>query len=223
MGCYFLKSCKALHAQDVTAHDVAAYWQFEVDNSPTKSYRTAHNRVTSLGAFLKAHNVDVKWKISPFVEETPEVFEQEEIDAILGACDLRPRAAYSAMYQGLLREKEVVYLTWDCVDTKRSVIHVKAQPQWDWKPKKHHERSVKVPRSLMNLIDALPRTSRLVFAREDGESDGHLLRYIKDAAVRAGLDPDRVWNHKLRASSCTRSFQAGMPMSDIMRLGAGAT
>src|ERR1019366_1142325 len=71
--------------QDVAAHDVAAYWQWEVDHSPTKSYRTAHNRVTSLGAFLKAHDVNVKWKIPPFVEETPEVFEQEEIDALFGA------------------------------------------------------------------------------------------------------------------------------------------
>jgi hypothetical protein len=50
----FLKSCKAPHAQDVTT-----YWQFEVDNSPAKSYRTAHERVTSIGAFLKAHNVDL--------------------------------------------------------------------------------------------------------------------------------------------------------------------
>jgi hypothetical protein len=40
----FLKSRQAPHVQDVTAHDVAAYWQFEVDNSPAKSYRTAHNR-----------------------------------------------------------------------------------------------------------------------------------------------------------------------------------
>jgi hypothetical protein len=33
----FLKSCKAPHVRDVTAHDVAAYWQYEVDNSRTHS------------------------------------------------------------------------------------------------------------------------------------------------------------------------------------------
>ena len=64
---------KALSIKDVTAQEVAVYWQWEVDHSPTKSYRTAHNRVTSLFSFLKAHDVSVRWKIPPFDEQLPKL------------------------------------------------------------------------------------------------------------------------------------------------------
>jgi hypothetical protein len=70
------------------------------------------------------------------------------------------------------------------VDVKRCIIHVKAQPQYDWKPKKHHERSVKVPRGVMNFIDALPRTCDLVFPTENNKPDMKLLRALKQIAKR---------------------------------------
>jgi hypothetical protein len=88
---------QAPHVQDLTAHDVAAHRQWEVDHSPPKSYRTAHNRVTSLFSFLKAHDASVRWKIPPFDERLPETYEDEEIDLLLGACDAHHRAAYSIM------------------------------------------------------------------------------------------------------------------------------
>ena len=84
---------KASTIKDVTTDHVRGYWQWEVDHSPTKSYRTARNRVTSLVAFLKAHDVTVKWKIPPFDEEIPEVYEDDEIELIFGASDQRHRAA----------------------------------------------------------------------------------------------------------------------------------
>ena len=73
------------------------------------------------------------------------------------------------------REKEAVYLTWDCVDAKRSVLRVKRKPEYDWKVKKHHERDVTVLLDLIDQITALPRTSKLVFPREDGQPDTSLL------------------------------------------------
>jgi integrase/recombinase XerD len=216
--------------RQITKEDVQRYWQWEVDHSPTHSLRTAHNRVTSLGAFLKENGVDIigrsknasgdyRWSIPPFVEETVEVYTDEEIDKIMAGCDARHRAAYSTLLMGLLREKEAVYLTWDRIDVKQSVIHVKAQPQYDWKPKKHHERSVKVPRELMNLINALPRSCQLVFPTDSCKPDMKLLRSLKRIAEEVGLDPAHCWLHKFRASGATRYFQKGMPLPDIMRLG----
>lgn len=215
----FLSVTKVPTIRDITADHVRAYWQWEVDNSPTKSYRTAHNRVTSLKTFLKENSVDIKWKIPPFVEETPEVYEDDEIEALLGACDPRHKAAYSTMLKALMREKEAVYLTWDRVDVKRSVIYIKAQPQYGWKPKKHHERAVTVLRDLINMIDALPRTGLLVFGKEDGSPDMHLLRDLKAIAKSCSLDPDHCWLHKFRATGCTKLLQSGMPLADTMKLG----
>ena len=105
------------------------------------------------------------------------------------------------------------------MDAKRCIIRVKAHPEYGWKPKKNYERNVSVPKDLIDQITALPKTGPLVFAREDGQPDDHLLRYMKEAAVRAGVDPDHVWLHKLRASGCTRLLQSGMPLPDVMRLG----
>lgn len=215
----FLKSCKAPQAQDVTAHDVAAYWQYEVDNSRTHSYRTAHNRVTSLLSFLKAHDVNVKWKIPPFDEKLPEIYEDDEVEALLGACDARHRAAYSVMLKALFREQEAVYLTRADVDARRSVLRVRSKPEWGWRVKKYHERDVTVPRELINQIMALPNEGPLVFGREDGQPDGHLLRDLKTIAKRTGIDPKRAKLHSFRRTGTTRLLQKGVPLQEVMALG----
>jgi site-specific recombinase XerD len=44
-------------------------------------------------------------------------------------------------------------------------------------------------------------------------------RALKAIAKKAGLDPRRVWLHKLRASGCTRLLQRGVPLADVMHLG----
>jgi integrase len=72
---------------------------------------------------------------------------------------------------------------------------------------------------LIKLIAALPRIGPLVFGTEAGKPDMHLLRALKRIAGEVGVDPDRCWLHKFRASGATRYFQAGMPLPDIMALG----
>ena len=209
----------------VTKDDVKKYWQHVVDNSRTKSWRTAYNELHKVRMFLVEHGVNIigkgrnKWSVPKFVEETPEVYDDHEIAQFLAACDPQHKAAYSTMLKGLFREKEVVYLTWDCVDVQRSVLKVKAKPQYNWKPKKHHEREVKVPRDLVNMIVALPKHGPLVFARHDGKPDTKLWRKAKQIAKKAGMDSDRVWLHKFRATGATRYFQNMMPLPDIMALG----
>lgn len=105
---------------------------------------------------------EIRWAIPAFVEETPEGYEPEELEAILRACDDRHRAAYLGILQSPLREGEAANLTCDRFDAKCGMLHVKASD--DWSPKKRRERSVKIPRELANVIGALPRISRYVFA-----------------------------------------------------------
>jgi integrase len=112
----------------------------------------------------------------------PEVYEDDEVALLLGGCDQRHRAAYSVMLKALFREKECVYLTWADVDAKRSVLRVRSKPEYGWRVKKYHERDVTVPRDLIVQIMALPRTGVLVFGREDGKPDLHMLRYLKQVA-----------------------------------------
>jgi integrase/recombinase XerD len=220
----FLLVCRKPTVADVTEADVQAYWQWEVENSPTKSYRTAYNRVASLGTFLKKNKVrvigngDDQWSIPPFDEEVPEVYEDEEIDLLFGGCDDRHRVAYTVMLKALFREKECVYLTWADVDAKHSILKVRSKPQYGWRVKKYHERDVTVPRDLIVQIMALPKTGPLVFGKE-GKPDLHLLRYLKDVAKRTEFASDRAWLHKFRATGATRYFQRNMPLPEIMQMG----
>lgn len=73
--------------------------------------------------------MDVKWKIPAFDGEVPEVYEQEEIDVLLGASDARHHAADSTMLKALFREKEVVYLTWGGREAVHPARPVKARVQ----------------------------------------------------------------------------------------------
>lgn len=214
----FLSSTRAATIGEVNADHVREYWRWEVENSPTKSYRTAYNRVSSLQHFLKENKVEIKWRIPPFDEEEVEVYEDHEVAALLSGADQRRGVAYETMYKALLREKEAVYLTWLDVNEKRSTIGVRSKPQFGWRVKKWHERTIKVPRDLMTKIMALPRTGALVFG-VDGKPDLHLLRALKKIAAEVNLDPAHCWLHKFRASGATKLLQSGMPLKDVMLMG----
>ena len=66
--------------------------------------------------FLVEHGVDVigkgkngkgekRWRIPKFVEETPEIYDEQETERFFALCDPRQKAAYSTMLMGLFREK----------------------------------------------------------------------------------------------------------------------
>ena len=60
----------------------------------------------------------IRWSIPPYVEETPEVYDEDEAAKLLAGNDPRRKAAYAVMYMGLAAAKEAVYLTRDRVDVK---------------------------------------------------------------------------------------------------------
>jgi integrase len=113
-----------------------------------------------------------------------------------------------------------VYLARADVDAKRCIIHVRSKPEYNFRVKKHHERAVSVPRNLIDLIEALPCNGPLIFAREeDGQPDLKLLRYLKFAAVRAGINPKRAKLHSFRRTGATIYLQKGLPLQELMALG----
>lgn len=221
----FLKLVGDRKISSIGKADVIQFWQMVVDESPTKSWRTAFNETNKIRMFLVSHGVEVigkgkgKWKIPKYTEELVEVYEEDEIRLLLDACDPRRRAAYTSMHKGLLRERECVFLAWSDVDPVRNTLKVTAKPQYGFKPKKLHEREVTVPRDLINLIMALPKDHPLVFAKPNGEPDKKLLRKLKQIAKQVGIDPTGVWCHKWRASGATRMFRMGVPLPDIMATG----
>jgi integrase len=211
-------------AKDVTVAHVAGYWQWELDHSPTKSERTTFGRLVALNKFLVDHDVSVigrgknQWRIPSFDEKLIEIYEPEEVKALLAASDPRHRAAYTTMYQGLFRDQEVVYLGWADVDSTRCILHVRSKPQYGFRVKKCHERSVTVPRALVDLIMSLPHHGPLVFA-DDNKPDHDLLSDLKTIAKKAGVDPKRAKLHSFRRTGATHYAQKGLPLPELMRIG----
>jgi integrase/recombinase XerD len=48
-----------------------------------------------------------------------------------------------------------------------------------------------------------------VFPRKDGQPDNSLYEKLRGIAKRAGLEPDRFWLHKFRATYATTMIRSG--------------
>jgi integrase/recombinase XerD len=55
----------------------------------------------------------------------------------------------------------------------------------------------------------------LVFCTKSGCPDTQMIRALKRTAVRAGLDPERYWLHKFRATFVTRHLAAGVDLRTV--------
>ncbi len=47
--------------------------------------------------------------------------------------------------------------------------------------------------------------------------DGHILRRCKSVARRAGLDPEKFWLHKFRATYATHCLRKGMDLETLRK------
>ena len=153
----FTNNCAKKYIQDVKREDVLAFIRklYELSCGP----RTAYNRAVIVSQLLKAngitkllHNRDWPEYVEPSVRCT-----DEEIQALLKACDADERVLYLSYLLTGLRDKEMRYLTWRDIDFRTQVIRVTRKPLYGFKPKNKEEREVPVPDS---LIAAIKNTKR---------------------------------------------------------------
>jgi len=96
----------------------------------------------------------------------------------------------------MFRDDEVAHCPWRQIDLKRGTASVKqikvaGRPEFDFTPKDHEERTVRLPK---HVVTALSKRRKdhpddfLVFPNEDGKPEGHFLRMLKKLALRAGLN-----------------------------------
>ncbi len=81
-----------------------------------------------------------------YVEPIRPIYEEEEIQALLRACDQNERVLYLCYLLTGLREKEMRYLTWRDIDFRTQVIRVTRKPLYGFKPMNKEEREVPYPR-----------------------------------------------------------------------------
>lgn len=185
--------------------------------------RTVANRFVDIASFMKFHGkarLVQKSDWPKYIERRVESYTQEELDKFYAAAKTdRERLLLDLLIHTGFRIGEIANLTFEDVDFAGNKIHVQPKPQWDWVPKTHECRTVRVPGKVILALsqwrDQHPN-QLLVFTSRIGSPDGHLLRVVEELAERAGIT-GRADCHKFRATFATRNSARFRPQ-DIQRM-----
>jgi integrase len=226
---YFAESCRKQFVEDIDRKDMlrfSAFLRDEKDQSP----RSVYNKFESMMAFLKLQGVrglvgKTDWP--RFTEESPEVYEREEISRFLDACEPNERLWFEFFLMTGMREQEVMYTYWSDINFAKCTVKVSHKPDRDWTPKAYKEREIPVPESLIVSLKRLKTghgNCNLVFATSGCKPKKDFLDCCKAIAKRAKLNPETFWLHKFRATFATwtlwkqvdlRTVQSYLGHSDI--------
>ena len=226
---YFAESCRKQFVEDIDRKDMlrfSAFLRDEKDQSP----RSVYNKFESMMAFLKLQGVrglvgKTDWP--RFTEESPEVYEREEISKFLYACEPNERLWFEFFLMTGMREQEVMYTYWSDINFAKCTVKVSHKPDRDWTPKAYKEREIPVPESLIASLKRLKTghgNCNLVFATSGCKPKKDFLDCCKTIAKRAKLNPETFWLHKFRATFATwtlwkqvdlRTVQSYLGHSDI--------
>jgi integrase/recombinase XerD len=117
---YFLESCSKAHVTDIDRRDLLKFSAFLRDEKE-QTPRTVYNKFEHVMTFLKAQGIRglVGKKDWPrYTEEEPEIYEQEELDAIFAVCDSDEKLWYQFFLMTGMREQEVMHSYWSDVNLK---------------------------------------------------------------------------------------------------------
>jgi integrase len=207
---YFAESCHRSYLDDIERLDLlkfAAYLRDAKGLAP----RSCWNKFSHTVTFLKTRGIRglVRTNDWPrFTEETPEIYEQADLDALFVACDADERLWFEFFLMTGLREQEVAYCYWSDIDFKNSTVTVSAKPDRGWSPKAYKGRVVPIPARLVDALKALKARSgdrcAMIFPTRHGTPRTDFYVRLQACADRAGLDPRDFWLHKFRATFATR-------------------
>jgi integrase len=224
----------------VTGTVIATHMARVIENSPTRSARTAANKFLLILQFLKHAGAvpmvgvgrssrPLGMKDAPRYVETPvETYTEEELARFFFACGPREAAIFQTFYKAGLRENELATLRrQDCeLDGPAPCLKVVERPEYKFTPKAYQIRDVSIPPDLAALLRCWLGTHDhdLVFptplqrgdlGKPFSRVDGHILRLCKRFAKRAGLDPDGARLHKFRSTYATICLRKGMDLETL--------
>jgi integrase len=175
-------------------------------------------------SFLKANGIRglVKKNDWPrFVEEEPEVYEREELDALFAKYTAEERLWYEFFLMTGMREQEVMQCSWEDVNLSRGTVTVRYKPEYEFSPKNYQERDVPIPSKLVANLKAWKakhdKTCGLVFPTAGCRPKLDFLDCLKACAYRAKLDKEKFWLHKFRATFATWSLWAGVDLRTVQQ------
>jgi len=220
---YFTESCPKLFLEEIERKDLLKFCAFLRDVKE-QAPRSCWNKFANVMSFLKANGIRglVKKNDWPrYTEEEPEIYEPEELDKLLAACDAEERLWYEFFLMTGMREQEVMYTYWSDVNVAHATVRVSHKPDRAWTPKAYKEREIPIPAKLVKSLKAwkakADKTCGLVFPTAGCKPKLDFLDGLKAIAERAKLDQDNFWLHKFRATFATRCLWAGVDLRTVQQ------
>jgi len=220
---YFMESCPKLYLDDIERKDLLKFCAFLRDDKE-QAPRSCWNKFANVMSFLKTNGIRGlvgKNDWPRYTEEEPEIYEQEDLDQLLVACDAEERLWYEFFLMTGMREQEVMYTYWSDVNLAHATVRVSHKPDRGWTPKAYKEREIPIPsklaRSLKTWKTKSDKTCGLVFPTAGCKPKLDFLDCLKAVAERAKLDEDDFWLHKFRATFATRCLWAGVDLRTVQQ------
>jgi len=220
---YFFESTGNKRLNQVSRTDLLDYVVF-LREQRAQTERSCWNKFSNVISFLKRYGITsksleiTKYDWPQYVEEEPEIYEQEILDLFFAACDEEERLLFEFFLMTGMREQEVIYATDRSLNFSSNTVSVRQNPQHGWTPKMYKERTIPVPASLMaKLKNLLVKRGKggLLFPTKNGHPKLNFLDMAKAVARRAGIPESDVWLHKFRATFCTRALWAGVDLRTV--------
>ncbi len=220
---YFRESCAKQHLEEIERHDLVKFIGYLRDTKK-QSPRSTYNKFANIIMFLKAQGIRGlanKNDWPRFTQETPEIYEQAELDTLFSACEADERLWFEFFLYTGMREQEVMHCYWRDVNLKARTVRVTHKPDRGWTPKAYKEREIPIPDKLAVALEAhKPRTEAgkacpLLFPTAGCKPKLDFLDCLKAVAKRAKLDPENFWLHKFRATFATRCLWEGVDLRTV--------
>jgi integrase len=154
---YFRESCKKTYVEDITRRDLLAFKTYLADEKE-QSDRSVWNKFSAVMGFLKSvghtgKNIGVvKHDWPEYDEETPEVYEDDELVKFYAACDEDEARWFRFFELTGMREGEVQHCQWSWIDMSKRTITVQPNKRLGWRPKKNKTRSIPMSAPLVDLL-----------------------------------------------------------------------
>jgi len=146
----------------------------------------------------------------------PPTYKQAEVDQLFAKGDNIEKAKFATLLLTGLREEELYFLCWPDIDLKEGAVRVTPKPEEGFSPKDYEERIIPIPPDLVQVLNALPQTSRWVFPNKKGNRMNHLLRDLKGIAEAAKVPNATL--HKFRHTYATRLLESGADIVTVQKL-----
>ncbi len=190
----FRQSCRKIYMHQITVQDLQSFDSFLMEQGHDD--RTRHNRVGYVVTFLRNKEgrrlgpriEDVKIKIK-YVERPPEAYTRQELQDLFRVSSDEDKFLWRFLLSTGLRESEASVAEVTDVNEDTKSIRVDEKPWFGFRPKDCEKRSIPIPDDLIKEIAkrANSGSCSLLFP-VNNKPDGHLLRRLKQAAYKGGLN-----------------------------------